>query len=83
MAHGWTGCRTINRTVRSRRPCGQLSISISPSFKRSNPPEASAVIEQPDDPNGMGHDDAWSGLPVSAGYRRNRALVPWKKCKMR
>ena len=27
-----------NRTVRSRRPCGQLSILISPSCRRSNRP---------------------------------------------
>ena len=53
-AAGWTRCRTINRTVPRRRPCGRLSNSISPSFRRSNRRAASAVIEQRDGPTRHG-----------------------------
>jgi hypothetical protein len=37
---------------------------------------ASAVIEQPDGPNRMGHDDACHGEAVVAARRRKRALLP-------
>ena len=67
MPTGWTRCRTTNRTVRSQRPCGRLSNSISPSSRRSSRHGASAVIEQRDGPYGMGHDDARGGGRRSAG----------------
>jgi hypothetical protein len=48
-------------TAPRRRPCGRLSNSIFPSFWRSNHRVVSAVIEQWDGLNGIGHDDAWKG----------------------
>jgi hypothetical protein len=53
-----------------------LSNSICPSFRRSSRHAASAGIEQRDGPHGMGHADAWGGLPASADGRRNHALMP-------
>jgi hypothetical protein len=35
-----------------------------------------AVIEQPDGPYGMGHDDAWQGMPASSGHRLKHASMP-------
>ena len=71
-----TRCRIINRTARSRRPCGRLSNSISPSLRRLNRRAASAVTEHPDDPDGRGHDDARGDLSASAGDRRDRGSMP-------
>src|SRR5450631_2480746 len=76
MSAGWTHCRTTNRTVRSPTPCGRLSTSISQNSRRSSRHGASEVIEQRDDPFGMGHDDAHAGGPAFAGCRRKRALMP-------
>ena len=69
-------CRKTNRTVRSRWPCGRLSNSICPSFRRSSRHAASAGIEHRDGPNGRGHDDAWGGLPASADGSWNQASMP-------
>ena len=58
MPRGWTHCRTISETAPRPRRYKQLSISISPSFKRSNHHAVSAVIDQADGPTSMGYDDA-------------------------
>ena len=50
--------------MRSPRPCGRLSNSISPNSRRSSRHGASDVIEQRDGPCGMGHDDARGGAGV-------------------
>jgi hypothetical protein len=63
MPHGWTRCRTTNRTARSPMGCGRLSNSIYLSFRRSNPHAASAVIEQRDGPT------AWATMTRAAAYR--------------
>ena len=64
---GWTRCRTTNRTVRSRRPCGRLSNSICPSSRRSSRHGASAVTEQRDGPT------AWVTMTRGAGCRHRRS----------
>ena len=66
----------INKTAQRPRPCGRLSISISPNSRRSNRHGVLAVIEQRDDPCSMGHDDAWQSGVVDAAHRLNRASMP-------
>ena len=75
MPHGWTRCRTTNRTVCSPRRCARLSNSISPSFRRLSRQEASAVIEKRDGPCGMGRDDARGGVPAPSRRRSSRGVI--------